>query len=280
MRTGARVRPVVVDSITELPSTQADQVVVCASHAGVYVAQFAAHRRVAAIVLHDAGVGRDAAGVGGLGYLDEVGIPAAAVDSRTARIGDGADVLGRGRLNVVNRLGLEGGWEAGMPVSRALELADAWPPTRRPELPPPSEGRQLIVAGPVPVWALDSVSLVEPADANAVITTGSHGGLLGGRPEKALRHPVLGALFNDAGRGIDDAGLGRLPVLDERGIPAATVSADSAWIGDGRSTYSDGVLSAANQAAEALGATPGIGASAFAELVTAAHLAEGRGVAG
>jgi len=268
---------VVVDSITELAATQADRIVVCASHAGLYVAHFAAHRRVAAIVLHDGGVGRDAAGVGGLGYLDEVGIPAAAVDSRTARIGDGADVLRRGRLNVVNRLGLEGGWAAGMPVSQALELTGAWPPSTRPELPPPSEGRQQIVTAPVPVWALDSVSLVEPSDANAVIATGSHGGLLGGRPEKALRHPVLGALFNDAGRGIDDAGLGRLPVLDARGIPAATVSADSAWIGDGNSTYSDGILSAANEAAQALGAAPGITARAFADLVTASRLAEERG---
>jgi hypothetical protein len=270
---------VVVDSITELAAPQADRVVVCGSHAGLYVAHFAAHRRVAAIVLHDAGVGRDAAGVGGLGYLDEIGIPAAAVDSHTARIGDGADVLHRGRLNAVNRHGLEGGWEAGMPVSDALALADAWPSTTRPELPPPTEGRQLLVAGPVPVWALDSVSLVEPADANAVIATGSHGGLLGGRAEKALRYPVLGALFNDAGGGIDDAGLGRLPVLDEQGIPAATVSADSAWIGDGRSTYSDGILSAANQAAGALGATPGISASAFAELITANTLAEEEGAA-
>ena len=61
------------------------------------------------------------------------------------------------------------------------------------------------------------------------------------------------AFYNDAGVGVDDAGLARLAVLDEQGIPAATVDAATARIGDGRSTYRDGLLSCVNAAADALG---------------------------
>ncbi len=87
--------------------------------------------------------------------------------------------------------------------------------------------------------------------------TGSHGGLLGGRPDTALKAAALAALFNDAGIGIDEAGVTRLPALDSRGIAAGTVAASSARIGDARSTYEDGILTRVNQRAAAHGIAPG-----------------------
>ena len=84
--------------------------------------------------------------------------------------------------------------------------------------------------------------------------TGSHGGLLGGKPETALKYPALAALFNDAGIGIDEAGVTRLQALDARGIAAATVAAASARIGDARSTFEDGIVSRVNCCAAAIGA--------------------------
>ena len=130
----------------------------------------------------------------------------------------------------------------------------------------PSEVRHLIAGGPIEIWALDSASLVRDADAGAILATGSHGGLVGGRPEAALKVDARAALFNDAGgRG----GTARLGALDARGVAAATVGAASARIGDGRSTYEDGVLSAVNGVATALGAAPGLTARAFADLMLA-----------
>src|SRR5438270_784638 len=79
---------------------------------------------------------------------------------------------------------------------------------------------------------IDSASLVRPEDAGAVVVCGSHGGLLGGRPETALRVDAFAALYNDADRGCEDAGISRLPALAARGIAAATVSAWSARIGE------------------------------------------------
>ena len=130
-------------------------------------------------------------------------------------------------------------------------------PTRH--APPPAlEGAFLLVAEPPQVWALDSASLVAPEHHDAIVTTGSHGGLLGGRPETALKYDVRAAFYNDAGIGIDEAGVSRLPALDRRGIAAATVSAASARIGEARSTYEDGILSRVNARAAALGLAPGM----------------------
>jgi hypothetical protein len=262
----------VLDSITALAASSPLRVVVCGSHGGIFPARLAAHLQVAAVIFNDAGVGRDAAGVGGLGILDEVGVPAATIDYRTARIGDGADTFRRGRLSVVNRHGALAGWRTGVSVREAVRLALEWPaePYQAPS--PLAEGRHLVARLGVTVWALDSASLLRPEDANCVVATGSHGGLLGGQPETALHGSAVAALFNDAGWGADDAGVARLAALDDRGIAAATVSALSARIGDGRSTYRDGVLSAVNIAARALGAEPGMTAKAFAGLVVSSRV--------
>jgi hypothetical protein len=122
------------------------------------------------------------------------------------------------------------------------------------------------------VVLLDSISLVEPSDRGQIVVTGSHGGLLGGRPETASKIDVFAALFNDADIGIDGAGLTRLPALDARGIAAATVSAWSARIGDGRSTYQDGFITHMNETAHRYGAEIGISARDFVELMTQAKL--------
>src|SRR5207237_8593873 len=121
-------------------------------------------------------------------------------------------------------------------------------------------------------FALDATSPVQPDDAGHIVLVGSHGALLGGRPETAVKVDVFGAVFNDADRGIDDAGVSRLPALDARGIAGATVSAWSARIGDGLSTYRDGFVSAVNATAAAHGAEIGIAArDLVARLVEARH---------
>jgi autotransporter-associated beta strand protein len=125
------------------------------------------------------------------------------------------------------------------------------------------EAAFLLIAETPQVWALDSASLVLPEHKDAIVVTGSHGGLLGGRPETALKYDVLGALYNDAGIGIDEAGTSRLPALDARGIAAATVSAASARIGDARSTYQDGIISRVNARAASLGLREGISTRDF-----------------
>src|SRR5258706_10851739 len=249
---------VVADSITRVAGAEArGAVIVNASHGGIYAAYLAAKLGAAAAIFSDAGVGRDRAGIAGLDYLQELGIAAATIGHDTARIGDGADMMARGVITHANALAAALGGRPGISCrDAATRLQAAEPPRRAP--PPALEAAFLLIADAPLVWALDSASVVAPEHREAIVLTGSHGGLLGGRPETALKYDVRAAFYNDAGIGIDEAGTSRLPALDARGIAAATVAAASARIGDARSTYEDGILSRVNARAAALGLAPGM----------------------
>ena len=248
--------PLVLDSVTHLPAEARGRVALCASHGAIYAAWYAADHGLAAVILHDAGIGRERAGIAGLAWLAERGVPAAAIGHLTARIGDGADCAARGVLTAVNPPALALGLAVGMRAAEALHLLAGAELPPAPSAPPMAEARTEVVEaarGGVRVFALDSNSLVAAGDVGHVIVTGSHGGLLGGRPETAVKQAVRAAVYNDAGIGIDRAGLSRLPALDARGIAAATVSADSARIGEAMSTWSDGIVSAVNATAARMG---------------------------
>ena len=253
---------VIADSITRVGPEAAGAVVVNASHGGIYAAYLAAKLHAAAAIFNDAGVGRDRAGIAGLDYLQEFGIAAATVGHDTARIGDGADMMASGVISHANGLAASLGVKLGQSCrDAAAALQQARPAHRAP--PEALEAAFLLIADAPTVWALDSASLVLPEHKASIVVTGSHGGLLGNRPETALKYDVLGALYNDAGIGKDAAGTSRLPALDARGIAAATVSATSARIGDARSTYEDGIISRINGRAAALGLREGISAREF-----------------
>jgi hypothetical protein len=253
---------VIADSITRVGPEAAGAVVVNASHGGVYAAWLAVKLHAAAAIFNDAGVGRDRAGIGGLDYLEEVGIAAATVGHDTARIGDCADMMARGVVSHANGPAASLGVSLGQSCrDAAAALQQAHPTHSAP--PEAREAAFLLIVEPPPVWALDSASLVLPEHRHSIVVTGSHGGLLGNRPETALKYDVLGALYNDAGIGKDEAGISRLPALDARGIAAATVSAASARIGDARSTYEDGIISRVNARAAALGLRESISAREF-----------------
>jgi hypothetical protein len=253
---------VIADSVTRVGAEAAGAVVVNASHGGIYAAYLAAKLHAAAAIFNDAGVGRDNAGIAGLDYLQQFGIAAATVGHDTARIGDGADMLACGVITFANGLAASLDVVTGQPCcDAAAALQQAHPAHRAP--PEALEAAFLLIAEAPTVWALDSASLVSPEHRQSIVVTGSHGGLLGGRPETALKCDVLGALYNDAGIGKDAAGVSRLPALDARGIAAATVSAASARIGDARSTYEDGIISRVNERAASLGLREGISAREF-----------------
>jgi hypothetical protein len=71
--------------------------------------------------------------------------------------------------------------------------------------------------------------------------------------------------------GLDGAGVSRLPALEARGIAGACVSCFSARIGDARSTWADGVISALNGSAAARGGAIGQSCQAFVAAMAANH---------
>jgi uncharacterized protein YunC (DUF1805 family) len=265
---------VLVDSATSLKEQAKGAVVVAGSQASVLPANLVARAGARAAVLHDAGIGKDDAGVAGLAYGDGLGLALCAVDYRSARISDAKDMMARGTVSRVSRLAAALGCAPGMAAKDAAELLRAADVPHT--VPPPydeSKSRALVLQSPrgLEVWALDSNSHLRDDDAGHVVLTGSHGGLVGGKPESALRVKARAAVFNDAGICPDGSSTSRLPVLDEWGIAAALVSAASARISDGRSTYEDGVLSMVNARAKALGARPGMSARDFVDLIVRAH---------
>jgi uncharacterized protein YunC (DUF1805 family) len=254
------VTVLIFDSVTKLPPEAAGAVVIGASHGAVSAAQLSASAGVRAAIHHDAGIGLDEAGVGGLAYAQSLGLAMAAVAAASARIGDGQDMAARGVISRVNRLAADCGVEIGMRCADAAERLKAapWP---YPLPPPKPEGRHR-VAG---VLCMDSAVLVVPQDRGLVLAAGSHGALNSGRTMAPIRPRLV--LFNDAGPGIDRGGVLGVDLLDSEGIAAGAVAALSARIGDGRSTLQDGTLSTVNRAAYRLGLRVGSPALALARAV-------------
>lgn len=265
----------VFDSVTVLPGECRGRAVLAASHGGAYAAYLAAKAGVKAVLLCDAGVGREQAGISGLPYLEKLGVPAAAIGHRSARIGDGADGAKRGTISYANAHAQTIGVAPGMSASEALDRLERAEGAPSPTPPAMQEARHDISdADGVRVFALDSNALVTPGDAGQIMLTGSHGGLLGGRAATAVKYDVFAAVYNDAGVGIDEAGVSRLPALDARNIAGACVSAWSARIGDGMSTYRDGFVTAVNARARACGGEIGISAIELVARLVAARVKE------
>ena len=255
-------------TVTKLGPECAGAVVVGGSHGGVYAGYLAARARACAVILNDAGIGKDDAGIGCLDYCDTLGMAAATVSHTSARIGDAQDTLCAGIVSRVNNAARAAGCAQGMPcLDAALALRGASPPRAAPAY---AEARHVIGETPagLRLVCMDSISLVaEGEDDGQIVLSGSHGGLVAGQPHLAIRVDAAAAFFNDAGIGKDGAGITRLPALDARGIAAATVAAMSARIGDGRSTHADGVVSRVNEAARATGIEPGMTAREAVTLI-------------
>lgn len=242
------------DSVTELGTDARGAVLVAGSHGGRLAAYYASRAGVHAVILNDAGIGKEDAGVAGIAALEAVGMAAAAASHTTARIGDGAATLARGVVSRANVVAATCGVVPGMPVrDAAVRMTNA--PRPLGGLASPGEGRFQLRSAAPEIWGLDSVGLALPEDAGRVLVFGSHGALHGGRAASAIPVAAIAAAFHDAGAlGAD---LTRLPVLATRGIPAVAVSAASARIGEARSMWDSGVLSHVNAPAVALGARIG-----------------------
>ncbi|MGI9411277.1 MAG: hypothetical protein ACR2OV_14455 [Hyphomicrobiaceae bacterium] len=253
--------PLILDSVTHLEPVHRGRASHCGSHGGVYAGYYAAKMGVGAVILNDAGIGREAAGLAGVKLLDDLGVPAATVSHRSARIGDGNDGLARGTLSFVNAAAERLGVATGMSCREALAVLCRVDLDPAPAPTPLDEARYVDEAAShdgVRVIVMDSISLVTPEDDGHIVVAASHGALLGGRPETAVKSPVFAVVCSDADHGIDDVGVSRLPALDERGIAGACISAFSARIGDGRSLIEDGFVSVVNRTTVGYGGTVGM----------------------
>jgi hypothetical protein len=265
------VRIYTASSSATAPAECRGHVLISGSYGGTYNAFHAGRRGIRGVVLNDAGVGKDNAGINGLDYLDGVGLAAATADAMTCHIGDGDHMLQFGRISYVNRCARQYECATGQSVRDCAERLKLAPIIDAAMPPISGGGRYLIrnVPGEPRLVCVDAAPMIEPTDTDSIVVTGSHAALFQGKPDGLIEPELRAVFFSDAGVGLDSAGITRLPLLDQRKIAAGAVSAASARIGDARSILADGILSHVNATAKDLGGTTGMPLREFVDRLLA-----------
>lgn len=260
-----------VSSSASAPPDSAGNVIVSGSYGGEYNAYHAAKWKIRGVVLNDAGVGARNAGIKGLPYLDRIGLAGATADVWTCHIADGQHMLDHGIISHVNESARGLGCTVGQSVAECAEAMTAGPviETAPPEI---SGGKRYLLRdapGEPKVIALDAAPMLTADDAGAIAITGSHAALFRGRPDNVIGPQLYAVFFNDAGVGLDGAGINRLPTLDDRGMIAGAVSAHTAPIGDARAGFEEGILSHLNETARRAGGEVGMPLKMFVDILLA-----------
>ncbi|MCX7141581.1 MAG: hypothetical protein NT123_10945 [Proteobacteria bacterium] len=103
----------IVDSITELGPADEGCIAVSGSHGGMSSARYALAARPRLSVFNDAGVGKDAAGLAALAFLQSHGLAACTVAHASARIGEAQSTFAEGVVSHANALAAALGVQAG-----------------------------------------------------------------------------------------------------------------------------------------------------------------------
>ncbi|MFO1377929.1 MAG: hypothetical protein U1F14_13110 [Steroidobacteraceae bacterium] len=239
-------RVVCVDSAYDVDERNRDRdVVVTASYCGVLCARFVAAHRPRGAIGVDCGIGLDGAAIAGLWYYEALDLPAAAVDVMTVELGNGRDVHSNGVVSRFNEPARRCGVRVGMPVEKV-----AWLMLERREpaaLPPTAITNRVTVAnqGDHAIVCTDSIAFALPEDRERnVLCTGGHTGRSAVPYLRAAR--PLGFICSDGGGGRNRSGVVGLEIVAADGLAGAAVDVRTARMGDGLSTYQDGVISAVN----------------------------------
>jgi len=253
-------RVLVFDSATHVEAyigaqpSQGD-IVVAASYAGVLCARMVMSARPAAAFGLDCAIGKDGAGIAGLWYYEALGVPAAAVDSTTAEMGNGSDMYECGVLSRVNEHAQRLGLAPGIRLTEAIEAVASG--SRRPAS--FDAARRLLVhtaACGRSIVCTDSIAfaLEEDRERNVLCTAGHTGRSV---VDYFRTFRPWGFICSDGGIGKNRSGITALEIVNRDGIAGASVDALTARMGDGQSTYFDGVISALNHAAALKGVRVG-----------------------
>ncbi len=102
---------------------------------------------------------------------------------------------------------------------------------------------------------LDSITDADALAKGRVVVCGSHGGMY--PAAVASGAGVRAVVFNDAGEGLERAGVAGVLALEGIGMAAAAVDCNSCHIGSASDTLARGIISVANDVAAGLGVMPG-----------------------
>ena len=284
VRESEKGRFVVVDSLSYLSKKPdllkpigmtARDVVIGASFAGVQTFKAPLELGPRAIIGHGAGVGMDGAGVAGLELAQKHGVPAAACATLSARMSDGKSLYEDGVIGHMNAAAMKAGVEYGMSVQDAAMAMLSAPKGRKISLGDKggshTGGNVDRVMGDesggiYTAWFID---LVDGERPNDVFVTASHCGKTFGT--YSIPKKPKAVIANDAGLCKDRSGVAGLKILEDEGIPSASVYAMSARIGDAKSTYETGIISVVNGPAKDRGVEKDMPCREAAEILLKAN---------
>ena len=250
--------------------TDPGDVIVVGSYCGTRILAPMFSRGVKAVIATDAGIGKDEAGISGLKHGEMIGVPVAAIVTMSAETSNGRSTL-LGEISRANAQARALGVKPGMAAYEAAALlakAAAGKPI------PTSLGAEEtpIVVEDTPkgrIWTSGGTTAFHDKIPNDVFCSGSNSSRV--FSDGALRIAAKGGIANDAGIAKNNTAVEGVMLLGERGVPAASVATLSARLGEGSSTWSDGIVSVVNTPAAALGVKVGMTAKEAARLMLVAR---------
>ncbi len=114
-------RIVIVDTTSDVNESNNMDIIITGSHGGINASEYLGKLKVKGVISNDAGIGKNEAGIAGMKALDKYDIPAVAVSTMSAKIGNGTSTYEQGSLSATNELAKKLGISQGM---SAIEAAD------------------------------------------------------------------------------------------------------------------------------------------------------------
>ena len=271
-RAGGRLRPHPRVRFLDLSRGQPDHpadVIVIGSYCGTRVLAPIFTRGVKAVIATDAGIGKDEAGISGLKHGETIGVPVATIAVMSAETSNGRSTL----LGEISR--------ANAPA-RALGVTPGHGRLRSRRAPCQGAGGQIrshsararkrpVVVEETPkgrIWATPGTTAHQGEDPERRVCSGANSSRV--FSDGVIRMGAKGSIANDAGIAKNNSAVEGVMILGERGIPAASVSTLSARLGEGLSTWNDGIISVVNAVAAARGVKVGMTAKEAARLMLVA----------
>jgi hypothetical protein len=246
--------------------TSPTDVIAVGSYCGTQILAQMFTRGVKGVIAIDAGIGKDEAGISGLRTGERIGVPVAAVAVMSAITTNGRSTL-LGEISVANRQARALGVRAGMVAYEAAQLLAKGPPGMAHPMPAGIDEPPVVVEETPygKIWTAAGSLSFRQRIPNDIFLSGANSSRV--FAEGTSRIGPRGAIANDAGIGKNNSAVEGVRLLGERGVAAASVSVMSARLGEGASTWNDGIISVVNPVAMGRGVQVGMSAKEAARLM-------------
>ena len=262
-------RIVALDSSSYLGphKTLPTDVIVVGSYCGTRILAPMFIRGVKAVIATDAGIGKDNAGISGLLHGETIGVPVATIAAMSAETSNGRETLLLGEISRANSQARALGVAVGMNAyEAAARLAKAPAGKSIPTSVGAEEAPVVVETTPKGrIWASPGTTAIKEKIPNDIVCSGAKSSRVSS--DGVLRMGAKGSIANDAGIARNNTAVEALGVLAEKGVPCAAVGTMSARLGEGLSTWNDGVISVVNTVAAARGVKVGMTAKEAARLM-------------